>query len=216
MAINTAFVRINRVVLALSVARMADAVGNSMLFVALPLYVTKLPATVISVPESVRVGILISFYGFVYALAQPITAALTDRIGMRKTIIQAGQILMGMGTLAILTVHHFRDMLLIRFFQGFGLALIVPASLALMAMSTEKTSRGRAMGFYSASRQLGLGAGPLIAGVLVVSAGFNAVFYLGGFLILLSAVLVQFMVFEDVKQPTVRTGAPFRVFDRTI
>ena len=35
---------VNRIVLALSVARLADAVGNSILFIIIPLYVTQLPA----------------------------------------------------------------------------------------------------------------------------------------------------------------------------
>ena len=34
----------SRAVLALSIARMADAMGNSILFIIIPLYVAKLPA----------------------------------------------------------------------------------------------------------------------------------------------------------------------------
>ena len=51
---------VNRVVLALSTARLADALGNSILFVVIPLYVAKLPSKVFSFPEPVLVGLLIA------------------------------------------------------------------------------------------------------------------------------------------------------------
>ncbi len=41
---------VNRTVIALSVARLGDAIGNSILFIVLPLYVAKLSAPVIRVP----------------------------------------------------------------------------------------------------------------------------------------------------------------------
>jgi hypothetical protein len=40
----------NRAVLALSIARMADAIGNSILFIIIPLYVAKLPKEYIHFP----------------------------------------------------------------------------------------------------------------------------------------------------------------------
>jgi hypothetical protein len=46
----------NRVVLALSAARMGDAIGNSILFILIPLYVTSLPAPLLPVSEPVRTG----------------------------------------------------------------------------------------------------------------------------------------------------------------
>jgi hypothetical protein len=49
----------NRAVLALSMARLGDAVGNSILFIIIPLYVAELPAPWFPIPETVLVGLLI-------------------------------------------------------------------------------------------------------------------------------------------------------------
>ena len=81
---------INRIVMALSVARLGDAVGNSILFVIIPLYVAQLPAPWFPFPESVRVGILIALYGLVNAALQPVMGALSDRLGKRKPLILGG------------------------------------------------------------------------------------------------------------------------------
>jgi MFS family permease len=77
----------NRTVLALSMARLGDAVGNSILFIVIPLYVAKLPAPWFPVPETVLVGLLISLYGLTNAFLQPFVGAWIDRARRRKPFI---------------------------------------------------------------------------------------------------------------------------------
>jgi MFS family permease len=72
---------VNLTVVSLSVARMADGIGNSILYVIIPLYVDKLPEKLIPLPKVFLIGILISAYGFATASLQPFMAALSDRIG---------------------------------------------------------------------------------------------------------------------------------------
>ena len=127
----------NRIVLALSVARLGDAVGNSILFIIIPLYVAKLPAPWFPLPETVLVGLLISLYGLVNSILQPLMGAITDRISRRKSIIQLGLLLMGAGTLAFVVATRFTDLLLIRALQGIGVALTIPARV-LVGMLTDK------------------------------------------------------------------------------
>ena len=122
----------NRAVLALSVARMGDAIGNSILFVILPLYVARLPAPAFPMPEPIRVGVLLSLYGLVNTLCQPLMGALSDHLGRRKILIQAGLAVMGVGTLGFIFASRFVELVLLRSFQGIGVALTVPASMALM------------------------------------------------------------------------------------
>jgi MFS family permease len=187
----------NRVVLALSVARLGDGVGNSILFIVLPLLVAKLPAPVFSLPESVRVGILISFYGLANAALQPFTGAWSDHIGRRKPFIQAGLLVMAAGTLAFLVANRFVDLFIMRAFQGVGVALTVPAALALMASASETRTRGGSMGIYTTLRMVGLSIGPLIGGSLVDRLGFDATFYAGAAFIFVGVLLVQIWV-EDL------------------
>jgi MFS family permease len=227
----------NRTVLALSVARMGDAVGNSILFIVLPLYVPLLPAETFRLPETVRVGILLSLFGLVSAFFQPLVGAMSDRVGRRKVFIQAGLALMGLGTLAFLAAHQFRELLLLRAVQGVGVALTIPASLALMTVASRHETRGGAMGIYTSARLVGFASGPLIGGLVLERYGFGAAFYAGAATILLAFVLVQLWVREPPRRPvrprpTVPPAppgssfdeaagasgevAPFRVFDRTL
>jgi MFS family permease len=206
----------NRVVLALSVARLADAVGNSILFIIIPLYVAQLPAPWIPLPEPVLVGLLISMFGLVNSVLQPVMGALTDRVSRRKPIIQAGLFLMGAGTLAFIFATRFTDLLLIRSVQGIGVALTIPASLALMSAATQKQTRGGSMGIYTTMRMVGFAAGPLIGGFLHVHFGFNAAFIAGTLAIFVGIMLVHFWVKETPARLPGEARPPFQLFDREI
>lgn len=206
---------VNRIVLAISVARMADALGNSIMFIVLPLYVVELPAPFLGrLPESVLVGILISLYGLVFSGLQPLTGALTDRVRRRKPFILAGLMLMGCGTLAFLFARRFSDLVIIRTLQGLGVAVTVPAALALMASATEKRTRGGSMGVYSALRMVGFAIGPLVGGYLHVVYGFETVFIVGGSCVLLSVLLVQLWVDESEQAERELPTNPGRLIDR--
>jgi MFS family permease len=206
----------NRVVIALSTARLGDAVGNSILFVVLPLFVAQLPAPWFPLPETVRVGLLIAFYGLVNALLQPFAGALIDRVGRRKPFILAGLVFMILATLGFLLASRFADLLLLRTLQGIGVALTVPAALALMVASSEKQTRGGSMGIYTTSRMFGLAIGPLLGGALYDSFGFNAAFYIGASFIIVGLILVQLWVHDiPVKNPQAKT-AKFQIIDRKL
>ena len=168
------YLGINRGVLALSITRMADAIGNSILFIVIPLYVVKLPKVFFHFPTPVLVGILISLYGFISALCQPIVGALSDKIGKRKILIQFGLGLVGLSTLAFILAQNYVDLLILRAVQGMAVAITIPASMALMAVITKKETRGSAMGVYSTFRIIGFTIGPLIGGFVKDNFGFNA------------------------------------------
>jgi MFS family permease len=206
----------NRLVLALSFARMGDAVGNSILFIVIPLYIASLPAPWFPLPESVRAGILISLYGLVNAIVQPFTGALSDRLNRRKVFIQGGLILMAGSTLAFVIATRFTDLLILRTLQGIGIALTIPASVALMAVSTEKQTRGGSMGVYVTGRMAGFTIGPLIGGYLYDHFGFNVTFYAGAIFIGLAMILVQLWVRELPIEVSPKERQPFRIIDREL
>jgi MFS family permease len=203
----------NRVVMALSIARLGDAIGNSILFIVIPLYVAKLPAPWLPFPESIRVGILISLYGLVNSALQPFVGALSDRSGQRKPFIQGGLVLMGVSTLAFVLAGRFTDLLALRSLQGLGVALTVPASLALMSTATQKQTRGGSMGIYSSMRMLGFAIGPLLGGLLYDHIGFDAAFYTGGAFILLAVILVQVWINEIPLNMVDKAKRSFQVID---
>jgi MFS family permease len=203
---------INRVVAALSIARLADAMGNSLLVVIIPLYVGKLATP--SMPESILVGLLISVYGLVFTLLQPFTGAMSDRFDRRKIFILLGLLVMAASTFSFSLARSFTHLVIIRTLQGLGVALTVPASLAVLAERTSRGSRGGSMGFYTTLRMVGFAIGPLLGGYLQVHYGFHIAFFVGTALLLLGALLVQLWV----RDRPARTGQheEFRILDRRL
>lgn len=204
---------LNRAVLALSAARMADAVGNSILFIIIPLYVVQIPTNHLHLPTSILVGILISVYGFIIAFFQPFMGALSDRLNMRKGLIMIGLMIICLSTALFSLAENYMSLFFLRIMQGIGVALTIPASMSLMTAVSEQESRGSAMGFFSSFRMIGFTLGPLLGGFLQVHYGFDYAFYTGAAMIFLSFLLIQCWV-KEVKIPNERTTkSRFAIFD---
>lgn len=210
------YLGINQGVLALSIARLADALGNSILFIIIPLYVAQLPHPSFKVPVPVLVGILISIYGLINSGLQPLTGALCDRFGRHKQLIQIGLGLVGLATLCFIFANRYLDLLFLRTVQGIGLALTVPASMALMSAYSRRETRGSSMGVYSTLRMIGFAAGPLIGGFLQVHLGFNAAFYAGAGFVFLAAILVHLWIKDIRIEPRTKSSPPFKIIDRSL
>lgn len=207
---------LNRAVLALSVARMADAMGNSILFIVIPLFVAKIPHVYFHMPLPVMVGVLLASYGLVNSIAQPFTGALSDRLGKRKILIISGLGVISLATLAFVFAGSFLDLFLLRTLQGIGVAMTIPASMALMAVITQKETRGGSMGIYSTLRMAGFATGPLIGGYLKVHFGFNVTFYAGAGLLVIAMLMVYFWV-KDVPVPEeAKSSRKFKIIDTSI
>lgn len=205
----------NRVVVALTAARLADALGNSILFVLLPLYVARLAHRESALPEPIVVGALISAYGFVNAAIQPFTGAWADHMNRRKPLIVGGLLIMAAATLSFAWAHNLGLLFGIRLFQGVGVAMTVPTSMALMATATAHRSRGGSMGIYTTGRMIGLAGGPILGGFLYDRLGFEPSFYIAASLLLLGAILVHLWV-NEVPAADSHPEKPFRVFDRAL
>lgn len=207
---------INKAVMALSASRMTDAIGNSILFIIIPLYVAQIPTQHLNLATPVLVGLLIGLFGLVVSLLQPVMGALSDKLDVRK-----GLILIGLGIIALSTwlfsfADSFIHLLMLRIFQGIGVALTIPASMSLMTAVTEQKSRGGSMGVFSSFRMIGFAVGPLIGGFLKVHFGFDVAFYVGAALILLSMILVQWWVDEVKIDPDESTDKRFAMFDTSL
>jgi MFS family permease len=209
---------VNRTVVALSMARLGDAIGNSIIFIVIPLYVAQLPSPLFQLPETVRVGILISSFGLMSAILQPFMGAISDRLGKRKLLIMLGLLVMGLGTLAFIYANNFSELLILRSLQGIGVALTIPAALAIMATATHQTTRGGSMGIYTTMRMVGFATGPLLGGFLYDRYGFTMAYVAGAAFIFLGLFLVQIWVKEDHSQAAkeklaAQRAKPFKVFD---
>lgn len=188
-------------VVALSFARMADALGNSLLIIILPLYIAHQPSPWFPLPTAMMIGVVISLYGFLFAAGQPFAGIASDRLGRRKPFIVSGLALMTLATIGFIFAYRDFWVLVLRCVQGLGAALIVPSSMAIISLVTDQRTRGNAMGVYGTFRMIGFALGPLLGGFLHVHFGFNAAFIAGAALLATALVLVQVTIEDSRSEP---------------
>jgi MFS family permease len=181
----------DRRVLALAMARMADAIGNSFLIIVLPGYVasgrvdvgalvgTRLPVVgEITVP--LLIGVVLSLFGLLNSVGQPFTGRLSDRTGRRKLFILVGLAAFGVSSGLYPFVESYGAVVAIRAAQGVGAAFTIPSTIALVnEYSTANSERGGNFGVFNTFRLAGFGFGPIVAGFLV-TGGVGAVAAEGG------------------------------------
>ncbi|GKZ16018.1 MFS transporter [Haladaptatus sp. T7] len=199
----------DRRVVALGIARMADAVGNSFLIVVLPLYVASGAVTgeAFGFTEAFVSGLVLALFGLVSSVVQPIAGRLSDRAGIRKLFVIIGLAILAVTDVAFSIAGSYVSLMLIRMVQGVAAALTITASIALVNELSASTNRGGNMGIYNAFRLTGFGAGPLAAGIIVEGgpyqlpigndiqlSGFDAAFATAAFAALVSILLVHVLV----------------------
>jgi MFS transporter, AAHS family, 4-hydroxybenzoate transporter len=115
--------------------------------------------------------------------------ALADRFGRKRLLVMA---LVLIGAFTLLTAHapNVRWLILYRFLAGVGLGGATPCFIALTSEYAPARHRAACVTLMWSGFPLGAMIGALMNSALLVSQGWRAIFYLGGFLpLLLSAVL---------------------------
>lgn len=197
---------IDRRILALGVARMADSLGNSFLIVVLPLYITSgvVSGGTFGLAPALITGIILSAYGFFNSALQPFVGKLSDRTGKRRVFVVVGLLVLTVANFAYSLVDSYTAILLIRLGQGLGVAFTIPATVALVNELATDAARGESMGTFNTFRMVGFGLGPVVAGAVInrgpyrlfgrALTGFEASFYVATASALLGAVLVTLLV----------------------
>lgn len=106
-----------------------------------------------------------------------IGGSLGDRYGLRR-IFMYGTALFGLGALACALAPSMAWLIAARAVQGFGGALLVPTSLALISSHFEEHERGRAIGTWAGASALTTALGPVLGGAVVDLWGWPAAFAL--------------------------------------
>ena len=217
-------VETDRRVIVLALARMVGAIGNSFLIVVLPLYVASdlidldallgmtvgVGSATVTLTEPLLIGVVLSLFGFLNSLSQPFTGRLSDRLATRRPFVLGGILLLGTASGLYTLADSYWLLVVLRAVQGFGAALTIPATVALVneyAASADK--RGGNFGVFNTFRLIGFGFGPVLAGVVVdagpydlstvglpVINGFDAAFVAACFGAYLSFVLVYALVHD--------------------
>lgn len=129
---------------------------------------------------------------------------LADRIGRRKTFV-LGVLGFGLASLGIGLSDDVWALVLFRVLQGLAGALLQPAALALVRNAFPADKLGLPLGIWGGANALAIGLGPVIAGVIVGSWKWQAVFLLNVPIAVVTVALAFFAVKES-KGP--RHGVP--------
>jgi EmrB/QacA subfamily drug resistance transporter len=118
---------------------------------------------------------MVDAYLLVFAGLLLVFGTLGDRLG-RKLALQSGIALFGLASLGALVADSAGQVIAIRALMGVGAALIMPATLSIIANVFPPEERGKAIGIWAALAAVGIGLGPLAGGLLIEWFDWSAVF----------------------------------------
>jgi len=154
-------------ILASSMAFIDGTVVN----VALPALQTNLNATAADVQW------VIESYALLLSALLLVGGSLGDHYGRRRVFLLGVAIFAAASALCGFA-GNIGQLIAARAVQGFGAALLVPGSLAIISSSFSEQERGRAIGVWSAFSAITTGIGPVLGGWLIEHVSWRAVFFI--------------------------------------
>ena len=102
-----------------------------------------------------------------------------DRFG-RRLLFLLGMLLFGLSSFGLVLAGSYVPLVILRFTQGLGSALLFATSMAMVTLAYPDKGRGRAMGIAVGAAYLGMTTGPVIGGVIVHNIGWRNLFLVIG------------------------------------
>ena len=165
------------------------------LFYLVPLYLSELGNR-----QSV-IGWMIMLYGVSTLLCMPFATLFADRSGRHATVVAVGGVVAGLGCLASLSDHAVggasNAVMIAILALGVGHALSLASQLAIVQeMASRHHSLGQAsiIGAYRLVERAGMVLGPVVAGALAASFGYQGAIVGIGVIVLVSIVLYMIMM----------------------
>jgi AAHS family 4-hydroxybenzoate transporter-like MFS transporter len=148
-------------------------------------------------------------------------SVLADKIGRRPVLIWSS-LFFAICMLITARVTTISELLVMRFVAGLGLGAIMPNAMALAGEFSPKRKRVTLMMFVSCGFTIGAVLGGLLSAAMIPAWGWQSVFYLGGAIPLVLALLMflqvpesmQFLVLRD--KPTEPVADCLRKIDSSI
>ena len=119
---------------------------------------------------------VVNAYVLAFAVLLLTGGKLADFLGRRRVFL-IGLVAFTMSSLLCGIAPTGELLIAARAAQGFGAALMLPATLALIPAMFHPRERGRAFGVWAAASGVGAALGPLIGGLLVEGVGWRWIFY---------------------------------------
>ncbi|HEY7286752.1 MAG TPA: MFS transporter [Vicinamibacterales bacterium] len=154
----------------------ASILGSSMAFIDGTVVNVALPAMQTSLGASLAgVQWIVEAYALTLSALLLTGGFLGDLYGRRKIFV-IGVAIFAVASVACGLSRTVAEIVAARAAQGFGAALLVPGSLALISASFSDDDRGRAIGTWSAFTSITAAIGPVVGGWLVEHASWHWVF----------------------------------------
>ncbi|GAA1545536.1 MFS transporter [Streptomyces albidochromogenes] len=118
---------------------------------------------------------VIDGYTVPYAALMLLLGAIGDKYSRRGALV-LGLVVFGGGAVAGSLVDSSEGVIAARAVMGVGAAMIMPATLSLLAATFPRAERAKAIVLWTATAGLAIAAGPLVAGALLESHGWASTF----------------------------------------
>ncbi|MGB3210873.1 MAG: MFS transporter [Desulforhopalus sp.] len=125
---------------------------------------------------AVQLGLIEMVYILAVALLLLPIGRFADIHG-RKRIFLSGTVVITLATLALAMAPTVQMLIIFRFLQGIGAAMITSTSFAILTSVCPPQERGKAMGVVVSCVYLGISAGPTLAGLMIDYLGWRWIFY---------------------------------------
>lgn len=155
----------------LSVFALVFALSHSLIAPIFPLFVKDF------VGKEAYVGYFISFFAFLFLIANILIGKLLERIEKKKLMIFS-TLLIAISYFIFTRIESLGMFIGIEMLRTFGLAGYVICLGLFIRESTNKSKIGKTEGLYFTFLNIAWLLGPLIGGLLAKAAGFKTVFYL--------------------------------------
>lgn len=153
----------------LSLSLVIIGLDNTILNVALPTLQDEFGAS------ASKLQWMVDSYLLVFAGLLLVFGTLGDRFG-RKLALQAGVSIFGLASLGALVADSANEVIAVRAAMGIGAALIMPATLSIIANVFSGAERAKAIALWAALAAVGIGLGPLTGGLLLEWFDWSSVF----------------------------------------
>ena len=116
--------------------------------------------------------------GYLIAASGPmlLAAKMADGLGHAR-FFQIGTLIYGLAMIACAWAPDANTLIILRFIQGFGMALFLPTTFAIATAMYGPDKRGSALGILQAANAVGFVMGPVFAGWLLDAYDWTAIFW---------------------------------------
>lgn len=180
------------------VAQVVTAVGFSLIFPFLSLYVADLGSST-SLSVEFLAAAVFSAQALTMALASPVWGTVADRYG-RKLMVERAMFGGALILLLMGFVQTAEQLVVLRAIQGLVTGTVAAAN-ALVAATAPRERTGFAMGLLQTGQISGLAVGPLIGGLMADAFGYRFAFVITAILLFVSGIFVYFGVTEQFNPP---------------